>query len=86
MATYVLNTVSSDLTCDELRMLHSACENHYWGSPVSARDLHELTVLWYQAQGFARAKGLPQPILLTSENIPAPTFDNDEVKDYDNTF
>lgn len=56
MATFVLDTMLSVLDKDEIRFLNKVKEAHYWGSPTCARDLHDLTVLFYQAQGYQRAK------------------------------
>jgi hypothetical protein len=54
MAAFILETIL-DLSEDEKRFLNETKENMYWGSPMSARKLHDLTVLFYQAEGFHRA-------------------------------
>ncbi len=54
-AEYILSKIK-DLTEDELHFVKGIKENVYFGSPTSARSLHELEVLYLQAQGFARAE------------------------------
>ena len=57
MADFVSKTITN-LDDDEVRLLNKVKEIHYWGNTISVFELHDLTILFYQAQGFARSQNL----------------------------